>query len=249
MPETPNSLFGKSQIKINRTPCACRISYRTVFSSGRPASRPSRSGMASSRHEGTRDTGRVSSPTVTPFVARAADRDRLSAVIRQVRDGLGLVLVLSGDAGSDDAVTGLGSGQRRGCPHAPGIRLRNRARPWLCGLAEAAPAVVGYLADLPDPQWNALGSAFGLISGPAPNRFLIGLGTTSVQQEGGGKSRCYASWMTLTGSSRKPRHPSVRRSPRGCRRLRHNPGRPYRGPHSGRADRDPRVPAAADVRP
>ena len=29
-------------------------------------------------------------------------------------------------------------------------------------------------AELPDPQRDALGTAFGLVSGPAPSRFLVG---------------------------------------------------------------------------
>jgi hypothetical protein len=28
--------------------------------------------------------------------------------------------------------------------------------------------------ELPDPQLDALGTAFGLVSGPAPSRFLVG---------------------------------------------------------------------------
>jgi len=39
----------------------------------------------------------VSSPTAPRLTGRAADRDRLGAVLRQVRDGLSAVLVVSGD--------------------------------------------------------------------------------------------------------------------------------------------------------
>jgi hypothetical protein len=53
-------------------------------------------------------------------------------------------------------------------------------RPTVIGLGFAAlhrlllPLLDG-LAKLPDPQRDALGTAFGLIAGPPPNRFLVGL--------------------------------------------------------------------------
>jgi hypothetical protein len=35
----------------------------------------------------------------------------------------------------------------------------------------------------PDPQRDALGAAFGLVSGPAPSRFLVGLATVTLLQQ------------------------------------------------------------------
>jgi DNA-binding CsgD family transcriptional regulator len=38
-------------------------------------------------------------------------------------------------------------------------------------------------AELPGPQRDALGTAFGLVSGPAPSRFLVGLATITLLQQ------------------------------------------------------------------
>jgi len=126
----------------------------------------------------------MSSPILTGLVGRAADRDRLGAVLRQLRDGLSAVLVVCGDAGigktrllrwaADDAsdmrtVLVFGYEAEIGLGFAALHRLLL--------------PLLGGLPGLPRPQREALGTAFGLSPGPAPNRFLVGLATVTLLQQ------------------------------------------------------------------
>jgi DNA-binding CsgD family transcriptional regulator len=121
----------------------------------------------------------------TGLVGRASDRDRLSAVLRQLRQGLSAVLVVSGDPGigktrllrwaADDA-SDMRTVMVSGYEAEIGLgfaALHRLLLPLLDGLPK-----------LPDPQRDALATAFGLISGPPPNRFLVGLATGALLQAG-----------------------------------------------------------------
>src|SRR5215510_3403927 len=48
------------------------------------------------------------------------------------------------------------------------------------GLHQLLVPFVGGLEQLPGPQRQALGSAFGLVAGPAPDRFLVGLAALTL---------------------------------------------------------------------
>jgi AAA ATPase domain len=127
---------------------------------------------------------RMGPSMTTGLVGRASDRDRLDAVLRQLRGGLSAVLVVSGVAGigktrllrwvvddASDMQTVMVSGYE--AEIGPGFAALHRLLlPLLDGLPK-----------LPDPQRDALGTAFGLISGPPPNRFLVGLATGTLLQQ------------------------------------------------------------------
>ena len=118
------------------------------------------------------------------LVGRAADRDRLGAVLRQLRQGLSAVLVVSGDAGigktrllrwAADVARDMQTVQVSGYEAEIGLGFAALHRLLL--------PLLGSLPGLPGPQRDALGTAFGLSPGPAPNRFLVGLATVTLLQQ------------------------------------------------------------------
>lgn len=118
------------------------------------------------------------------YVGRAAERDRLSSVLGQLRAGLSAVLVLSGEAGIGKTYL-----LRWLAENAAGVRavlVSGYEAEVGLGFAALHRLLLPLLSDpaeLPDPQRDALGTAFGLVSGPAPSRFLVGLATVTLLQQ------------------------------------------------------------------
>src|SRR6516162_10217191 len=70
------------------------------------------------------------------------------------------------------------------------------------GLHQLLVPFLGGLGQLPGPQAQALGSAFGLVAGPAPDRFLVGLAALTLLTDAaaGGPVLCLvddAQWLDL----------------------------------------------------
>ena len=59
-------------------------------------------------------------------------------------------------------------------------------------LQQLCAPLLGDLAKLPDPQRDALGTAFGLSRGPAPDRLMVGLATLSLLSAAGRRHPCCA---------------------------------------------------------
>ena len=129
--------------------------------------------------------GYVTSPIVPSFVGRAPDRDRLAAVLGQLRGGLSAALVLSGDAG-------IGKTQllRRTVDDAGDMQTimvsgyESEIGLGFAALHRLVLPLLGGLPELPTPQRAALAIAFGLESGPPPNRFLVGMATMTLLERG-----------------------------------------------------------------
>jgi predicted ATPase len=115
---------------------------------------------------------------------RVAERAALGQLFEAVRGGRSGVLVVHGEAGVGktvllEDVIGSAADMRvaRVTGFEPEMELAFAALHQLC-----AP-VLGQLQRLPGPQRDALGVAFGLVSGEAPDRFLVGLAALSLLGE------------------------------------------------------------------
>jgi len=115
------------------------------------------------------------------LLGRASEREALDELLEEARGGQGRVLVLSGEPGVgktallDDAVEAA-SGFRvaRAFGVEAEMELPFAALQMLC-----AP-MLDRLDHLPEPQRAAIGTAFGLTSGAAPEQLLVGLAVLNL---------------------------------------------------------------------
>src|SRR5580658_5664991 len=122
------------------------------------------------------------------LLGRLPERAALSGLLAAARAGRSGVLVVRGEPGVGktallDWAVGSAAGLRvvRVAGVEPEMELAFAALQQLC-----AP-MLGQLAGLPDPQREALGVAFGLSTGAAPDRFLVGLAVLSLLSEVAGQ--------------------------------------------------------------
>ena len=112
---------------------------------------------------------------------RAAESAAVEGVLGAVRDGLSGVLVLRGEAGiGKTALLEWAAGQAGGMQVAPAAGGESEMGLGFAGLHQLLIPFLGGLEQLPGPQRQALGSAFGLVAGPPPDRFLVGLAALTL---------------------------------------------------------------------
>ena len=107
---------------------------------------------------------------------RAAERARLGELLAGVRAGQSAAVVVRGEAGiGKTALLEYVADRARGCRlmRSTGVELEMEL-PFAALQHICSPLLAG-LERLPPPQREALGTAFGLISGPPPDRLFIGL--------------------------------------------------------------------------
>ena len=115
------------------------------------------------------------------LLGRADECAALDAVLTATRDGLSGVLVLRGDAGMGK--TSLLDYAVESAPDMRVARVAGIESESEFGYAALHRLLLPFLAGLerlPDRQRFALSSAFGLVSGPPADRFLIGLGALTL---------------------------------------------------------------------
>jgi DNA-binding CsgD family transcriptional regulator len=101
-----------------------------------------------------------------------------------VRGGESAVLVLRGEAGiGKTALLHYCARQAAGCRVARLAGVESELELPFAALHQLCAPLLGDLAALPEPQQRALQVAFGLATGSAPDRFLIGLGVLSLLAE------------------------------------------------------------------
>jgi DNA-binding CsgD family transcriptional regulator len=112
---------------------------------------------------------------------RSSETAALAGALEEVRAGRSGVLVLRGDAGigktallewTAEQAADMRLGRVAGVQAEIGMGF--------AGLHQLLMPFLGGLDGLPGPQRRALGSAFGLMDGPAPDRFLIGLAALTL---------------------------------------------------------------------
>ena len=98
-----------------------------------------------------------------------------------VRAGQSRVLVLRGGAGiGKTALLEYLQGRASGCRIARAAGVESEMELPFAGLHQLCAPMLHRLGRLPSPQGDALGAAFGLREGDAPDRFLVGLAVLSL---------------------------------------------------------------------
>jgi hypothetical protein len=112
---------------------------------------------------------------------RAGEVAALEGVLAAARGGVSGVLVLRGEAGIGKTAllewAAGGAGEMR-LARVAGVQAEMGMG--FAGLHQLLVPFLGGLGELPPPQRQALGSAFGLVAGPPPDRFLVGLAALTL---------------------------------------------------------------------
>ncbi|POX62873.1 LuxR family transcriptional regulator [Streptomyces sp. Ru62] len=105
----------------------------------------------------------------------------LDDLLAQARAGRSGVLVLRGEAGigKTELLNHL-LGRATGCRVVRAAGVQSEMELSYAGLHQLCAPLLPHLDDLPEPQRNALRTAFGMRVGDAPDRFLVGLATLSL---------------------------------------------------------------------
>jgi hypothetical protein len=120
-------------------------------------------------------------------VGRIKETGALEEVLAAIRDGLSGVLVLRGEAGiGKTALLDWAAGKAGDMRLARVAGLESEMDLGHAGLHQLLVPFLDGLDRLPVPQRAALQSAFGLVAGPPPDRFLVGLAALTLLTDGGG---------------------------------------------------------------
>jgi DNA-binding CsgD family transcriptional regulator len=120
-------------------------------------------------------------PPASGLFGRDSERDVLERLVAGVRAGQSRVLVLRGEAGvGKTALLRHLSACATGCRIARAAGVESEMELAFAGLHALCAPMLGHLEDLPAPQREALSTAFGLNTGPQPDRFLVGLAVLSL---------------------------------------------------------------------
>jgi DNA-binding CsgD family transcriptional regulator len=112
---------------------------------------------------------------------RRSECEALDGLIAGVRTGESRVVVLCGEAGiGKTALLEYVSERASGCRIARTAGVESEMELAFAGLHQLCAPMLGRLDRLPAPQRDALGTAFGLRAGDAPDRFLVGLGALTL---------------------------------------------------------------------
>ncbi|MGY1698202.1 ATP-binding protein [Geodermatophilus sp. SYSU D00766] len=126
-------------------------------------------------------------PRTSPWpglLGRRTECETLSGLVAAAKAGRSQVLVLRGDAGiGKTALLDFLLERAVGCQVARAAGVESEMELAFAGLHQLCSPHLDRLATLPAPQQQALGTAFGLRAGAAPDRFLVGLAVLTLLSE------------------------------------------------------------------
>jgi DNA-binding CsgD family transcriptional regulator len=118
------------------------------------------------------------------LIDRDAERDTLDQFVAAVRAGDSQALMVSGAAGvGKTALLDYLAANASGCRIARTTGCQSEMELAFAALHQLCAPLLDSLERLPVPQRDAVRTAFGMSSGPAPDRFLVGLGVLSLLSE------------------------------------------------------------------
>ncbi len=116
-----------------------------------------------------------------PLRGRASEREALDRLIAGAREGRSGVLVIRGEAGmGKTALMRYAAGQAATFRIVEVAGVESERELPFAGLQQFCRPLLDRADALPQPQRDALNVAFGLASGAAPDRFLVGLATLTL---------------------------------------------------------------------
>ncbi|MDX6280630.1 MAG: hypothetical protein QOH03_1701, partial [Kribbellaceae bacterium] len=115
------------------------------------------------------------------LVDRRTECQQLDELLSNLRSGASQALVISGEAGiGKSALLGYLVTEASPCRVVRVAGVQAEAELAFAGLHQLCAPLLGELDRIPAPQHDALATAFGLRTGPAPDRFLVGLAVLSL---------------------------------------------------------------------
>jgi DNA-binding CsgD family transcriptional regulator len=118
------------------------------------------------------------------LIGHERERAALDRLLDGVRGGRGGVLVADGEAGvGKTALLDYAVGAAREFQIARTSGVEGEMELPFAAVQQLCSAFLHFWERLPQPQHEALGVAFGLITGPAPNPFLVGLAVLGLLSE------------------------------------------------------------------
>jgi DNA-binding CsgD family transcriptional regulator len=115
------------------------------------------------------------------LLGRRSECAALYQLVASVRSGPSRALVLRGEAGvGKSALLEYLVQHTSGCSVTRAAGVESEVELAYAGLQQLCALFLDRLEGLPGPQRDALGTAFGLRAGDAPNRFLVGLAVLSL---------------------------------------------------------------------
>lgn len=119
--------------------------------------------------------------TRTELIGRRHERQVLDGLLAGVRTGRSEVLVLRGEAGIGKSELLRYLLERAdGCRVVRVAGVQSESELSYAGLHQLCAPLLKHVDGLPEPQRNALRTAFGLQLGDVPDRFLVGLSALSL---------------------------------------------------------------------